>query len=145
MVSSSYTLNPTFSRQRPCAIGKSCHSPPKTSGSSTGRAQRLRARPVVRHAHHPELSRRGIQESGGKSNHSGSPAEVGGGSRIATQPFKGEGVVGQVLEGDFMRLLRSFHSLAMTEFATDCESVEGGTQVILFYAPFLEGSVPRLV
>jgi len=35
------------------AIRQNCHS---------GRAQRWWARPVVRHTHHPERSRRGIQE-----------------------------------------------------------------------------------
>jgi hypothetical protein len=32
----------------------------------SGRAKRSSARPVVRHAHHPERSRRGIQEAKGK-------------------------------------------------------------------------------
>ncbi len=44
-------------------IRQKCHS---------GRAHRLWARPVIRHTHHPERSRRGIQENSGKSKHSGS-------------------------------------------------------------------------
>jgi hypothetical protein len=45
------------------AIQQNCHS---------GRAKPSWARPGVRQAHHPERSRRGIQEAGGKSNRSGS-------------------------------------------------------------------------
>jgi hypothetical protein len=80
-------------------IRQNLHSPPKTSESSTGRAPqawpcsiRDWARPVVRQAHHPERSRRGIQKITSKSSIPGSrlafrSAGLGRDDELRLNPF----------------------------------------------------------